>query len=200
MKYFIIFLITIVVVIVGISVYLQPNDFRGCSDTPDESGACSSADAIVVVSGGDTAARTAKGIELYENGWASMIIFSGAAQDKSGPSNAAAMRQIALSAGVPSNAIQIEESSESTQENAENTKTIFEQNGYERVILVTSGYHQRRANIEFERRTNDVAILNYPLGADDDWSAWWWITPRGWWLAGGELVKIVIVSVEGAVS
>ncbi len=200
MKFLLVLLLIVTVIIVGISIYLQPNDFMRCESVPSEGGDCRAADAIVVVSGGDTASRTAQGIELYKNGWARTIIFSGAAQDKTGPSNAATMRQIALDAGVPPVAILTEELSESTQENAVNTKTIFEQNGYERVILVTSGYHQRRASMEFERRTPEVAILNYPLMSDDDWSAWWWATPRGWWLAGGELVKIVVISVEGAVS
>lgn len=181
----------LVAFIIGASIYLQPNDFIGCIDRPlPNDQRCQAADAIVVVSGGDTAARTTEGIRLYENGWAETLIFSGAAQDKSGPSNAAAMKQIALDSGVPASAILVDESSENTEENAQNTRSIFEVHGYKTVILVTSGYHQRRASLEFQTQAASTTILNHPLLQDSDWSLWWWLTPRGWWLVTGELIKI----------
>lgn len=200
MKFLLLIPVIALGVIVGLSVYLQPNDFIGCDETPAQSGECAPADAIVVVSGGDTSARTAAGIDLYRRGWADTLIFSGAALDTTGPSNAAAMRAQALESGVPAEAIQVDETSRTTQENAENTQSIFAANDHHRVILVTSGYHQRRASLEFERRAEGVTIMNYPVTHDSDWSAWWWLTPRGWWLAGGEMVKIVVSSVEGAVT
>lgn len=79
------------------------------------------ADAIVVVSGGQTTTRAEKGIELYKEGWAPKLIFSGAALDD-GPSNAYAMRDEALLAGVPPRDIYIDEKSQNTYQNAENTK------------------------------------------------------------------------------
>lgn len=201
MKYLIIIPIVIVALIVSLSLYLQPNDFIGCDKKPAGAiGTCAAADAIVVVSGGDTNARTDAGIDLFMNGWAGTLIFSGAAQDKSGPSNAAVMKQRAIDAGIPETAIIIDELSETTGENAAFTKSILKENNVEKVILVTSGYHQRRASLEFKRTVGDeVRILNYPVMNDKDWSAWWWTTPRGWWLSGGEVVKIVISYIQGAV-
>ncbi|HMR73214.1 MAG TPA: YdcF family protein, partial [Candidatus Saccharibacteria bacterium] len=70
--------------------YLGPDDLAGCASLPDATGRCEKADAIVAVSGGDTMARVDQAIELYKNGWATMLIFSGAALDKTGPSNASA--------------------------------------------------------------------------------------------------------------
>jgi uncharacterized SAM-binding protein YcdF (DUF218 family) len=185
--------VIIIAFIVGASFYLQPNDYIGCSDRPlAGSDTCEKVDAIVVVSGGDTNARTDKGIELLQNGWADVIIFSGAAQDKTGLSNAAAMRLRALSSGVPETSIYVDEYSETTQQNAQNTQSIFEARGFEKVMLVTSGYHQRRAYLEFEKRSNTTEVLNHPLNSDRDWSfIWWWLSPRGWWLAGGEIAKII---------
>lgn len=183
--------VVIVIFIISVSFYLQPNDFYGCGDRPLEGSNCQAADAIVVVSGGDTQARTAAGIDLYEKGWAKTLIMSGAAQDKSGPSNAAAMKLQALEAGVPESAIRIDENAANTQQNAENSQTIFEANNFTDVILVTSGYHQRRASLEFNKRTTDVVVRNYPVVNDKDWSLFWWLTPRGWWLAGGEIAKII---------
>lgn len=190
-----------IALIVGISFYLQPNDFIGCSEKPITGSAqCYKADAIVVVSGGDTNARTDEGIKLFDNGWANSIIFSGAAQDKTGPSNAAAMRKRAISAGVPPAAIYIEEQSATTEENALNTHQILVNNNFNTVILVTSGYHQRRSELEFKKENANITLLNHPLLSDKDWSMWWWTTPRGWWLASGELVKIGIFYVGGAAS
>jgi len=198
-KWLIIIPLVIATIIGGISLYLQPNDFIGCSEQPVEGlGHCAKADAVVVVSGGDTVARTAEGIKLVKNGWADSLVLSGAAQDKTGLSNAAAMRMQALASGVPDSAIFIEETSENTEQNAANTHTIFSLNNFKDVILVTSGYHQRRANLEFEKRSEGIEILNHPLLDDKDWSAFWWVTPRGWWLAGGETVKVLAFYLQGA--
>jgi len=188
-------------IIVAISFYLQPNDFIGCGETPQQNTSkCLKADAIVVVSGGDTNARTDEGIKLFQNGWANSIVFSGAAQDKTGPSNASAMRLRALNAGIPSASIYVEEQSATTEQNAMNTHAIFNDNNFDTVILVTSGYHQRRSALEFKKENTNITVLNHPLLQDKDWSFWWWLTPRGWWLAGGEIVKIFVFYVGGATS
>ncbi|MEI7539683.1 MAG: YdcF family protein [Candidatus Saccharibacteria bacterium] len=190
-------IIPIIVIIFGISIYLQPDDLASCAKSPSNITNCQAVDAVVAISGGDTAARAKEAINLYQNGWAKFIVFSGAAQDKTGPSNAAVMKKIALSEGVSADNILIDEYSETTKQNAENTKTIFDENNIKSVILVTSGYHQRRANLEFSRHNNDVKILNHPVKTDKDWSFWWWITPYGWWLAVSELAKIISFYIIG---
>lgn len=181
----------LVMLIVGLSVYLQPNDFMACGKEPVANSTCDKADAIVVVSGGDTKARTEAGINLYKAGWADYLVLSGAALDKSGPSNAAAMKLQAQQAGIPEYAILVDEEAMNTQQNAENTQSIFKERNFHDVILVTSGYHQRRASLEFNKRAENTIIRNYPVVSDKDWGWYWWVTPRGWWLAGGEVVKIV---------
>ena len=196
MRTLLIILISVIVFIAGIAIYLQPNSLRGCPEVPNGKGNCQPADAIVAVSGGDTNARTDAAIKLYQKGWAPLLIFAGAAQDKSGPSNAAAMAARAVDQGVPAAAIEVDELSATTEENASNVRSIFKQNNVGKVILVTSAYHQRRASLEFNKRTDNVAILNAPTN-DSDWSFWWWVTPRGWWLAGGELAKIVVFYAGG---
>jgi uncharacterized SAM-binding protein YcdF (DUF218 family) len=193
----IVFIIIVVAVIVGLSIYLQPDNLSHCGKIPGAGTNCQSVDAIVAVSGGDTEARADEAINLYKNGWSDTLIFSGAAQDKTGPSNAAVMRTQALAAGVPDTSIYLDEYSETTKQNAENSQTIFTKLNIKSVILVTSGYHQRRASLEFNKRTHDVVILNHPVLTDKDWSFWWWVSPRGWWLAGSELVKITAFYVTG---
>ena len=187
----------VVIVILGFGVYLQPDDLIHCGQTPGTDTNCRIVDAIVAVSGGDTGARTNQAVDLYKNGWSKTLIFSGAAQDKTGPSNAAAMKILAISAGVPVSDIFIDEYSETTKQNAENIQTIFTERNIKSVILVTSGYHQRRASLEFNKRTHDVSILNHPVLTDKDWSWWWWMTPYGWWLATSEVAKIAIFYVVG---
>lgn len=187
----------IAAIIISLSIYLQPNDFLGCQPMPISDKPCNPADVIVVVSGGDTAARTQAGIDLYKNGWAPALLFSGAAQDKTGPSNAAEMRQIALGQGVPSGDIFIDELAETTQENAINIQTIMQRQNFRDVILVTSGYHQRRASLELHSQVSDVTIRNAPLAKDRQWSWWWWTTPHGWGLAISEFVKIIVFHIRG---
>lgn len=193
----------LVLATIGIGAYLQPDDFIGCSSTPDvaNSNRCQAADAIVAVSGGDTTARANQAIRLYKNGWGKKLIFSGAAKDKSGPSNAAAMKTIAVNAGVSEDDIFTDEFSDTTAENASNSQKIFANNGISSVILVTSGYHQRRASLEFSKYASGVKIYNSPVASDSDWSAYlWWLSPRGWWLAIGEIVKIGVFYISGASS
>ena len=198
MKTIIAIIVAFAVIIIGLSAYLGPNDFAGCGDKPSGVKPCQTADAIVAVSGGDTTARTREAITLFQNGWAPKLIFSGAAQDKSGPSNASAMRTQALVAGVSSDDIIIEEYGATTKQNAENTQNIFKQNDIRSVILVTSAYHQRRASLEFNKRSVDVAVRNHPVASDNQWSMLWWLTPIGWFLAISEFIKIIVFYLGGS--
>lgn len=184
--------------ITGISWYLTPDDLKECAAMPDgSSGQCIQVDAIVAISGGDTAARTDEAIKLYKAGWGDTLIFSGAAHDPNSPSNARAMKVQALAAGVPEEAIAIEEYARDTADNARRTLRVASERGVERIILVTSAYHQRRAGMEFRQTFSDVKVVDHPVRQDKHWSAYWWLTPRGWWLALGELVKIIPTLLKG---
>jgi uncharacterized SAM-binding protein YcdF (DUF218 family) len=194
----IILFVCLVTGIIGLTVYLGPDDLKRCSDLPDSSPSCQPVDAIVAISGGDTQSRAREAIGLYKSGWAPKLIFSGAAQDKSGPSNAEAMRDMALDAGVPAEDVITEDEGETTRQNAENTLDIFVDNGISSVILVTSGYHQRRASLEFNKRADErVHVRNHPVAIDRQWSSLWWLTPTGWYLAGSEFIKIIAFYMVG---
>ena len=193
MRIIIAILIVFITLILSISYYLGPNDLAKCEINPGKTAPCQPADAIVAISGGDTNARAQEAIQLYQDGWASLLIFSGAAQDKSGPSNAAVMRQAALDAGIASENIITEDEGETTKQNAEKTQNIFIQHDVSSVIVVTSAYHQLRAGLEFSKRADStVDVRNRPVAADNQWSNLWWLTPVGWYLAIGELIKTVI--------
>lgn len=191
MKWLIVVIISLLLIVVSIAAYLGPDDLRSCGEAPSDKTGCQPADAIVAVSGGDTSARTSEAIKLYQRGWAKQLIFSGAALDVNSPSNAEVMRDQALRAGVSSDAILIDPSSNTTLENAANVSGIFADNDISSIILVTSAYHQRRTSLEFGKFDN-ITVRNHPVAYDNQWSGLWWLTPSGWWLAGSELVKITV--------
>jgi uncharacterized SAM-binding protein YcdF (DUF218 family) len=180
-------------IVSGITSYLVIDDIAQCP-TPDPLVAqCAPADAIVAISGGDTPARAEEAIKLYHAGWAPTILFSGAALDTAGPSNAAAMRRQALAAGVPESAIVIDETSTDTAQNASRAFILLQ--GSDRMVLVTSPYHQRRANIEFQQVFGQgVEIVDRPTQSDHIWTKTWYLTANGWWLAVSETAKTFIVS------
>ncbi len=170
---------------IGIGYYLSPQ------------GKLQNADAIVVVSGGQTTSRADKGIELYQQGWAPKLILSGAALDD-GPSNALAMREQALVAGVPAKNIYIDEKSQNTYQNAENTKKILDEMGAKKIILVTSPYHQRRADQTFEKVLGKDYIVIGQSANDFRWSK------SGWWRQGfplfislSEFWKLMYINLTG---
>lgn len=150
----------------------------------------SKSDAIVAISGGDTVARTDEAVLLYKEGWAPQIIFSGAALDPNSPSNARVMADAAEAQDVPRSAIQLEEVSTDTEQNAVDVAKLVQQDGYHQIILVTSPYHQRRASIVFNRAMGSgVKVLNRS-SIDPAWRrSHWWATSYSTQLTLAELQK-----------
>ena len=162
---------------VAVGFYLSPQD------------TLKPADAIVVISAGETGERVEEGVKLYRDRWAPVMIMSGAARDE-GVSNAAAMRQLAVAAGVPEASIILEEVARDTIGNAQNVQALVAEHNLRSIILVTSPYHQRRALITFQQFLGkDFPIINH--SATD--SAWrkngWWLSPWTRHLTWGELGK-----------
>jgi uncharacterized SAM-binding protein YcdF (DUF218 family) len=150
----------------------------------------SKSDAIVAISGGDTVARTNEAVLLYKDGWAPHVIFSGAASDPNSPSNAKVMAEAAEAEGVPSSAIQLDETSVDTEQNASDVAKLVQADGYHQIILVTSPYHQRRASIVFNRAMGStVKVLNHS-SIDPAWRrSHWWATAYSTNLTLSELQK-----------
>lgn len=149
-------------------------------------------DVIVTVSGGDNNARIEKTVELYKQGWAPTIIYSGAAAEGD-ISNAEAMHNISVKMGVASSDIIMEEKSVDTAENAKYTAAIIKKKGYSSMILVTSPYHQRRTMELFRAELGeDFRIINQSA-VDEDWrKKGWWKDEEGRFLTIGELGKIFV--------
>lgn len=163
--------------------YLSPQD------SPEK------VDAIVVVSGGNNDARIAKGVQLYKEGWAPVLMYSGAAAQGS-VSNAEAMKNISIKMGVPKKDIIIEEESKTTIENARFSAKMIREKNYKSIILVTSPYHQRRTYELFKKELPAVKILNQSA-LDENWrKKGWWQNNVGRFLTAGELSKIFIQYVQ----
>lgn len=176
-------IIAIVAIPLFIGWYLSPQDIL------------EKADAIVVVSGGDNNQRIEKGVQLYKEGWAPYILFSGAAAEGK-VSNALAMKRISVSKGVPASRILIEEESKTTEENANFASEIVKKEGYKTIILVTSPYHQRRTFQLFRQELPEVKIINRSA-VDDAWrKKGWWENNDARFLTVGELGKIFVNYVQ----
>jgi len=133
-------------------------------------------DVIVAVSG-DTGPRTATAVELWKQGLAPLLLFSGASLDPDSVSSAELMKRDAMQRGVPESAILIEPQSATTEQNAKRTAELMSEKGLHTAILVTSPYHQRRAALLFSRAFEPAGLTfrNHPA-SDPDWD------PDRWWL------------------
>ena len=186
--------------------YLAVDDLSHCEPTPSAKKGCHEADAVVAVSGGDTKARTAEAIKLFKNGWGEVLIFSGAAADKTGPSNARVMAEQAIVEGVPPTKIIIEETSETTLQNAVQTSSIIKDNniraglkGYPGSKEAVRAMVEHASSIKFEMICVNISfmdpeIINYSKSMNI-WHLPWttakpWPFPEDWqnvvnWGAGG---------------
>jgi uncharacterized SAM-binding protein YcdF (DUF218 family) len=166
--------VLVFIIILSVLVALVVASFFGLGFWLSPQSKLQKTDVIGAISGGDTAARTAEAVKLYQDGWAKHVLFSGAALDPNSASNAAVMARLAEAQGVPKSVIQLEEKSTTTQTNAIDSAPIIQRDNYKSIILVTSPYHQRRASIAFQRAMPNVAILNHS-SIDLNWrrSHWW---------------------------
>ncbi len=175
------------VAMIGIGFYLSPQD------------QLSEADAIVVISGGETRTRTLEGIRLYQDQMAPLLVFSGDAIDPYSPSNAKAMRDIAIDEfDIDPDDIILEEEATSTFENATNLKEVFNRLSIHSIILVTSPYHQRRSEITFQYVMGpDFKIINHS-STDEFWrKIAWYKNDHAVYLTFSELWKIIYIELTG---
>ncbi|OPX84738.1 MAG: hypothetical protein A4E53_03795 [Pelotomaculum sp. PtaB.Bin104] len=109
---------------------------------------------VLITLGGDSE-RELYAAELYRLGLASKIIMSGYR------SAAGKMATRAIQAGVQEQDIFIEGKSESTYDNAVNSKKIIIEQNFKSAIVVSSPYHMRRSRLVFERvfRNTGVKLL-----------------------------------------
>jgi len=112
-----------------------------------------------------SADRILQAVDLYEKGIVKKIVITGGTGRlvrKNRP-EAIHLKDFLISIGIPAPSVLIDAASRNTYENAVNTKKLLEKNGWgTSVVLVTSGFHIKRAVGCFEK----AGIKVYPYIAD----------------------------------
>jgi uncharacterized SAM-binding protein YcdF (DUF218 family) len=93
-------------------------------------------------------ARIEKAVDLYHQGVAPRLLFSGGV-GVNPPSEASVMRDVAVRLGVPAEACLLEEQSHSTEQNARFSSALLRSLGAHRVVVVSDPYHLLRARQYF---------------------------------------------------
>jgi uncharacterized SAM-binding protein YcdF (DUF218 family) len=127
------------------------------------------ADAIVVLGGafrGDThwssmgdlnaqADRLVHAVELYKAGKAPVVLVSGGAP-RDARAEAHLMEQMLGVMGIPGRAVLRESQSRDTHDNGRFSAILLKGKGLQRILLVTSAFHMRRARAVFEAQGLEV--------------------------------------------
>jgi uncharacterized SAM-binding protein YcdF (DUF218 family) len=120
-------------------------------------------------------------IAVYEQGYAPVLIMSGGI-DADGVNEARAMKNYAVSQGVPEEAVLVDEYGNSTRETAENTIKLAQHLGYEHLGVVSTFYHMARIKMLYLVNGWDVYTMPAPIDEND--SSLSYTTLReipGWW-------------------
>ncbi len=139
--------------------YFNPQKFL-CVDSGNVS-----ADVMVVLGGG-AHERPERAAELFKLHAAPRILVSGAG-------DAGFNRRILIANGVPASAIEIEDKSLTTRENAEFSIKRLRAEKVRSAIVVTSWYHSRRALATFEHYAPEIKFYSRPSYFEfvrKDWS------------------------------
>jgi len=139
------------VVLLAAALYFFPRAFLCVDSGPAR------ADVIIVLGGGGAQAheRPERAAELFFARAALRILASGAGDDIINAHNM--MRR-----GVPAGAIQLEDKSKTTRQNAEFSIAILRREHVHSAIIVTSWYHSRRALRTFEHYAPDIRFYSCP--------------------------------------
>jgi uncharacterized SAM-binding protein YcdF (DUF218 family) len=139
--------------------------------------AFSQADAIVVLGGdGGNFFRVQHAVELFNEGYAPVVVFSGGTLKDAGIacSSAQLSLEAAQELGLPAGAAIIADGAQSTYDEAMNIRRLAQQHRWHSLIVVTDVFHTRRAARTFRTLLPDTTI--YPSAAPDpryDTSRWW---------------------------
>ena len=135
--------LTIVLLICMVTIIETNIFYRGFNSTPKK------ADVIIVLGcavWGHTPSPTLKeriyrAYELYKNGYASMIIATGAKGYGEDVSEAVATKKLLIELGVPETGIIEENNSTNTVENLKFSKELMKKNDFNSAVIVTNYYH-----------------------------------------------------------
>lgn len=163
--------------------------------------AASQADAIVILGGeDDNFFRVQQGVELFNEGYAPLVVFSGGTLKGAGIacSSAQLSLEAAQQLGLPANATLIADGAQSTYDEAVNIRRLAQQHGWRSLIIVTDLFHTRRAGRTFRTLLPDTSIYACPepsrrISAAPDPRydpGRWWQNEEGLVAVFNELIKL----------
>ena len=138
------------------------------------------ADAIVVIGGDHKPERVWWAVDLYNRGYAPVLILSGGTVVFEGDewiTEAEMMRRYARIWGAPDEAVILEARSSSTIENAQFCQEICSSHGYHSILLVTSPYHSRRAGRTFREVFGSSTRVLVQPALQGFFKVFWWRYP-----------------------
>jgi len=182
--------ITLVVAIVAIGYLGREPLLQAAGDFLAVSDPVRPVDAALVI-GGDVFERLATSRRLLQDGYGQWLVISGGPYGR-GLNSAVTMRHQALASGVPAGRILVDDTSESTVDNAEMTARLMASHGLRTGVVLTSPYHTRRAGVVFFRVFRRTGLLVRVLAVDDGHFRLelWWTRPNDRRLVVREYLKL----------
>ena len=160
------------------------------------------ADAVVVL-GGSSAyeERAAYAAQLFREGRAPRVLLSDDGQrggwsqaEQRNPFFVERAEAALLGAGVPADRIErLPRATSSTYDEAVLLREYAAANGLRTLLVVTSGYHSRRARWTLERVFRgdaQIGLLSVAPGRQTPPPASWWLSPAGWRMVALEYLKL----------
>lgn len=152
------------------------------------------ADAIVVLSGGDTN-RVKYAANLYNQGYGEYLILTETGISYPGNPKVATQiaRELAMDQGVPETAILASDTVvQSTSDEAKSVLNTSKLSDFQSIIIITDPYHTFRTRMIFQTyfRTSGIHVMVHP--DSEHWydSATWFLSRDGWATTLSEYVKI----------
>lgn len=155
----------------------------------------SQADAIVVLGGdGGDFFRVQQGVDLFNEGYAPVVVFSGGISLKD-TGLACSSAQLSLEAaqelGLPDGAAIIADGAQSTYDEAMNLSRLTQQRRWHSLIVVTDLFHTRRAARTFRTLLPDTTIYLSAAHDPNVDASRWWQTEEGLIAVFNEVIKLV---------
>ena len=167
------------------------------------------ADALVVLAGSSAyVERTARAAELYREGRAPVVLLTNDGQlsgwsneSQNNPTFVERARRELVRGGVPAERIEVlPRRVGSTHDEAVLLREYAGERHLRSLLVVTSGYHSRRALWTFRRAFEgsgvEVGVSKVEPGLQTPTPGTWWFSPRGWQSVAGEYVKMVYYRVS----
>lgn len=105
--------------------------------------------------------RVEHAVQLYKQDYAKNLIFSSGQKHVFKESEV--MKILAVSLGVPQDSIILEENARNTYENITFTKEILNKKGWNKILLVSSPYHMRRASLVYNKVAKGIKVIYTPV-------------------------------------